>query len=31
MARATEDNAPGYLIPNRVRELLDPFTLPGSA
>jgi len=31
MARATEDNAPGYLIPNRVRELLDPFTLPGFA
>ena len=31
MARTTEDNAPGYLIPNRVRELLDPFTLPGFA
>lgn len=31
MARATEDNAPGYLIPNRVRELLDPFALPGFA
>jgi hypothetical protein len=31
MARATEDNAPGYLIPNLVRELLDPFTLPGFA
>ena len=31
MARATEDNAPGYLIPNRVRELLDPYALPGFA
>ena len=30
-ARATEGNAPGYLIPNRVRELLDPFALPGFA
>lgn len=30
-ARATEDNAPGYLIPNRVRELLDPYALPGFA
>ena len=30
-ARATDDGAPGYLIPNRVRELLDPYALPGFA
>ncbi len=31
-ARPVDDSpAPGYLIPNRVRELLDPFTLPGFA
>ena len=30
-ARPAEDNGPGYLIPNRVRELLDPYTLPGFA
>jgi hypothetical protein len=30
--RPVDDSpAPGYLIPNRVRELLDPFTLPGFA
>ena len=31
-ARPADDGSPpGYLIPNRVRELLDPFALPGFA
>lgn len=30
-ARPSDDGAPGYLIPNRVRELLDPYALPGFA
>lgn len=31
-ARPVDDSpAPGYLIPNRVRELLDPYALPGFA
>jgi hypothetical protein len=30
-ARPSDDGAPGYLIPNRVRELLAPYTLPGFA
>ena len=30
--RPVDDSpAPGYLIPNRVRELLDPYALPGFA
>ncbi len=30
-ARPADDGPPGYLIPNRVRELLDPYALPGFA
>ena len=30
-SRPSDDGAPGYLIPNRVRELLDPYALPGFA
>lgn len=31
MARRVEEAGPGYLIPNRVRELLAPYTMPGFA
>ena len=31
VSRPSDDGAPGYLIPNRVRELLDPYALPGFA
>ena len=31
-ARSTgPDSGPGYLVPNRVRELLDPYVIPGFA
>ena len=30
-ARGPEDNGPGYLVPNRVRELIEPHLLPGFA
>lgn len=31
MARQVEEAGPGYLIPNRVTELLAPYTMPGFA